>query len=328
MVGLRPSAGTVSAMGYRPYVAGPFRWRLGLRPLDERDWLEVDSADTEAQMAEKYRVLADHHPTAVAVLDDVVEESTEIREAIVAHLGAIFPEHLARYRAKTGEAAAGVAGAGVAGAGVAGAGVAGAGEAGPGVAGAGTERPDAMHPLEEAARLVTEDLAILVERDGRLVFGGGVVCFPNRWDLRSKLGLPLDAVHAPVARLNAQLADPIDRFFERLTPDRGYWRLGWGVLDTAELYQAVDGTAAPRPGAAVALDDVHVRVERETLRRFGRTGVVLFTIRTHLTPLAEIRSDPAHAALLAEAVAALPDDVAGYKQLDDLGRRVVDWLAG
>ena len=289
-------------MGYRPYVAGPFRWRLGLRPLDEREWLEIDSPDTEAQMAEKYRVLAEHHPTAVAVLDDVTEESIEIRQAIVEHLGATFPEHLARYRSTSTE----VTGAAAAGKSL---------EAG------------AMHPLEEAARLVTEDLAILVERDGRLVFGGGVVCFPNRWDLRSKLGLSLDAVHAPVARLNEQLADPIDRFFERLTPDRGYWRLGWGVLDTAELYQAVDGTAAPRPGAAVALDDVHVRVERETLRRFGRTGVVLFTIRTHLTPLAEIRSDPAHAALLAEAVAALPEDVAGYKQLDDLGRQVAEWLA-
>ena len=39
----------------------------------------------------------------------------------------------------------------------------------------------------------------MVERDGRLVFGAGSVCFPNRWDLRSKLGLTLADVHAPVA---------------------------------------------------------------------------------------------------------------------------------
>lgn len=242
-------------------------------------------------MAEKERVLAEHRATAVAVLDDVEAEATEIRDAIIGWLGVHQPEHLERYRHGL-------------------------------IAG--------QHPLEQAAMLVTEDLAMMVERDGVATFAGGVVCFPNRWDLHSKLGRPMAEVHAPVARLNEQLESPIDRFFERLTPERAYWRLGWGVLDTGDLYQAVDGTAAPRPGEfdvdAVEIDDVHVRVERETLRRFPATGVVLFTIRTHLTPLRTVVDDPEHAALLAEAIENLPDDVAEYKQLDALGGRVIGWL--
>jgi hypothetical protein len=264
---------------------------LGLRPLEPERWLECDLDDVEVQMAEKRRVLAEHRSTAVALLDDVDAEATEIRDAIIEWLAEHQPEHLDRYRRDL-------------------------------VAG--------QHPLEQAAMLVTEDLAIMVERNGVATFAGGVICFPNRWDLPSKLGRPMAEVHAPVARLNEQLEAPIDRFFERLTPERAYWRLGWGVLDTGDLYQAVDGTAASRPGEfdidAVGPDDVHIRVERETLRRFPATGVVLFTIRTHLTPLRTVIGDPEHAALLAEAIEALPDDVAEYKQLDALGARVIGWL--
>ena len=148
-----------------------------------------------------------------------------------------------------------------------------------------------LHPLDAAARLVPEDLALLVERDGQLVFGAGSICFPNRWDLRSKIGLPLAAVHAPVAQLNEQLEAPIDKFFDRLTPERSFWRLGWGVLDTADWYTPLDGTAAPRPSAPGPADH-YLRVERETLRRFPETNAVLFTIRTYVTPIPRHRPRP------------------------------------
>lgn len=272
---------------YTPWVGGPFRWRLGLRPLDPARWLEHGD-DRAAQMAAKASVLAEHHTTAVVVADDVADESREVLDAIVDHL-----EHH-----------------------------------GPGRPG----RPDPdLHPLDAAGRLVQEDLVLLVERDGRLIVGGGSVCFPNRWDLRSKLGRTMAEVHAPVPRLNEQLAAPIDKVLDRLRPELGFWRLGWGVLDTGELYQAVDGTAPPRPGLdgvdRLGADDVHVRVERETLRRFARTGCILFTIRTHVTPLSRVLADPVVAAELLAASRALPDDVAVYKQLDELGPRL-DTLAG
>lgn len=273
---------------YRPYVGGPFRWRLGLRPLELADWIEI-RADHEAQMAAKASVLANHHDTAVVVADDVVPDADEVLETLVTHLREHFPERYADLE------------------------------------------PDAsLHPLDAAGRLVQEDLVLLVERDGGLVVGGGSVCFPNRWDLRSKLGRTMAHVHQPVARLNEQLAGPIDGVLARLRPERSFWRLGWGVLDTGELYQAVDGTAPPRPGAEgvehLSLDQIHLRVERETLRRFPRTGCVLFTIRTHIATLRQVAEQPADAALLAEAVAAIPADVAGYKQLDGLGARVIELL--
>ncbi len=66
-----------------------------------------------------------------------------------------------------------------------------------------------------------------------------------------------------------------------------------------------------------------MRVERETLRRFPRTGCVLFTIRTYIAPIASVADDPESAAALAAAVEAMATDVRGYKDLIDLGEAIV-----
>lgn len=194
---------------------------------------------------------------------------------------------------------------------------------------AGAQLRRDLHPLDAAARLVPEDLIVMVERPGpdgnRLIFGGGSVCFPNRWDLRSKIGRTMAEVHAPVALLNDQLETPVDRFFERLQPERSFWRLGWGILDTDDWYTPLDGTAAARPNEP-GPHELFLRVERETLRRFPRTNAVLFTIRTYVTPLDVAVSTPAHRQRLADALEAMPDGVRGYKDLAGLSDRIVEHL--
>jgi len=271
--------------GPAPTDAAAFRWRLGVRPLDLRDWIEL-GPDAEVAIAAKATLSAQHPETVFAVLDDVEPESSEVADALVEHLRWRWPD---RY----GDA----------------------------------ELDESLHPLAAAARLVPEDLVLLVERGGRLVFGGGSVCFPNRWDLRSKLGLSMAGVHAPVAQLNEQLEAPIDGFFERLTPERSFWRLGWGVLDTPDWYTPLDGTAAPRPVDPAPVE-MFLRVERETLRRFPLTNCVLFTIRTYVTPIHAIAADPEVARRLADTLDALPEDVRGYKDLRSTADRLIASLRG
>lgn len=272
-----------NAPRYQPYLdvaATPFRWRLGLRPLDLADWLVLDEC-YDAEISRKREVMAAHPTTAFRVLDDIEPEATEVRDAIVDHLRRLDDPRV--------------------------------------------PEPDArLHPLDAAARLVQEDLVVLVERDGRVVCGGGSVCFPNRWDLASKVGRSMAEIHEPVAQLNADLADPIDKFLGRLTPQKSFWRLGWGILDTDELYQATDGTAPPRPGDAPP-EAHYLRVERETLRRFPQTGCILFTIHTFMSPIAGVPASH-DAARLADAIDGLPPAVAEYKQLDDSGPAIAAWL--
>ena len=289
---MEPIGAVVDSPPYLPFMDGPtpsdeasFRWRLGVRPLDLVDWIEL-GPDADAAIAAKPRLMTQHPDTVFAVLDDVEPESTEVADALIEHLRHRWPN---RY----GDA----------------------------------ELDPTLHPLDAAARLVPEDLVLLVERDRELVFGGGSVCFPNRWDLRSKLGLSMAGVHAPVAKLNEQLEAPIDSFFDRLTPQRSFWRLGWGILDTPEWYTPLDGTAAPRP-VDPAPDQFFLRVERETLRRFPVTNCVLFTIRTYVAPILVAADDRDVARRLADSLSALPDDVRGYKDLRTTADALISALRG
>jgi hypothetical protein len=74
---------------------------------------------------------------------------------------------------------------------------------------------DDDHPVVAAARLVQEDLCVLVRSDAwRLQ--AACVCFPSRWNLASKLGTTLDDIHAPVPTYDVELSKPTNAFFERL----------------------------------------------------------------------------------------------------------------
>ncbi len=271
---------------YAPWVGGPFIWRLGLRPLDLADWIELGE-EYAADLAVKATVRREHPDTVFVTLPEALDACREVLDVLVEHLVSTWPEHFER----RGETVHNV------------------------LTGGDVPLDGSIHPLDAASQLVQEDLVVMIEIGGELVFGAGSVCFPNRWDLRSKLGLPLRAVHQPVSLLNDQLGETIDRFFDRLTPERSFWRLGWGVLDSVDLYQPLDGTAAPRPATPTPADLV-VRVERETLRRLPRTGCVLFTIRTHLAKATELAADPRHGPVIAEALAAMPPTVRQYKQVD------------
>jgi heme-dependent oxidative N-demethylase alpha subunit-like protein len=302
---------------YQPYQGGAFRWRLGLRALDLADWIQIGPA-YERDLAAKRDILARHPGTVLSFVQGIQEEASEVLRALVHHLTNRWPEWFTSFDGtvtnhRTAE----------------------------------TFRLDgwrdpasagALHPLDIAGRLVQEDLVVLVERAEGLVVGGGSVCFPNRWDLTSKLGLRLADVHAPVSRLNDQLGGSVDTFFERLGPDRGFWRLGWSVLDTGVLYQPTDGTAPPIDplpsidgGVAGGVDSwagerLFLRVERETFRRFADTRCVLFTLRTYVRPLAHLATRPHDARRLADALQAMPADVTDYKKVAELRPSAVAWL--
>jgi hypothetical protein len=269
----------VDEIPHRPWmqrghvVDGAFRWRLGTRPLDLADWFEW-GPDAQGWIDEKPGLVAAHGDAVFSMLDGSEAESDEVATAIAEHVGA-EPD------------------------------------------------PD-LHPIDAAARLVPDDLVLMVVRDGRLVFGGGSVCFPNRWDFRSKIGRTMAEVHDPVSLLNDQLGSAIDGFFDRLTPERSFWRLGWGVIDSPNGFEpprsAADGlpighTDPRRPSRAVSPDDddVFVRVERETLRRFPTTNCVLFTIRTYIAPITTLGTTDRRA--IERVTGAMAPDVRDYKDI-------------
>ncbi|HSN03315.1 MAG TPA: DUF3445 domain-containing protein [Acidimicrobiales bacterium] len=173
------------------------------------------------------------------------------------------------------------------------------------------------HPLVAASRLVQEDLCVMQRgEDWRLV--AACVCFPSRWSLAEKIGTSLDAIHSPVPGYDTTLAAPTRGVFDRLEPERSFWRLNWTLLDRPELHQPgpvrVPGGSAP--------EDWFFRVERQTIRRLPRSRAVVFTIRNYVTALSTLLGDEVFIENLLHSLRTAPAATREYKGWGDIAERL------
>jgi hypothetical protein len=188
------------------------------------------------------------------------------------------------------------------------------------VAGVAGEMLDRNRPrLEAAALLVPDDLVVLVRSGGAWRMAAGVVCFPSHWSPVEKLGLPVAAIHGPVPHYAGELGDRVDRFLDRLSPDRPVWRRNWTVHASPELH-APHPVVSPVP---VAYQDHWLRSERQVLMALPRSASILFTIRTEQVPMTTVSEQPPMANRLAAALRSTPPELAAYR----FGTLDVDGLA-
>jgi hypothetical protein len=242
-------------------------WRLamGLRPLEESRWFEVDE-HREEELALKNSLLTERRTTVVATRARANEASDELLEAIVMNLTKYHPS-------------------------------------------LSLEVNYEEHPIVAASRLVQEDLCILV-RDNAWRLEAACVCFPSRWSLVNKIGASLDDIHEPVPGYDMELASPTNAVFNRMTPQRSFWRLNWTLLDDEALHQPSNTSSLH----IESRDEWFFRVERQTLRQLEKTKAIVFTIRTYVSPLSELRETSGEFyANLVHAIEAAPTSMKEYK---------------
>lgn len=117
---------------------------------------------------------------------------------------------------------------------------------------------------------------------------------PAGFSTRSKLGLSLSAIHAPVPGYVAKLEKSMDRFFARLPVGKVVKRVNWSVSMTGEFFclegaHGVVGGGSNRSGEEkegeeveeeeVDLKTTFIRCERQTLHRLPETGAVVFAFK-------------------------------------------------
>ncbi|MBM3492449.1 MAG: DUF3445 domain-containing protein [Alphaproteobacteria bacterium] len=286
---------------YAPFEA-PYRMTMGLSGFAPADWLEIDGGFA-AEVALKRRLLAERRDQVLRRLPGSEAAEAELLTLLAPHLA----RHHSRHFALTDDTIR--------------------------ILPLRESLPlgaDARPPLERAALLVQEDLCLL-QRDAQAWrLTAAAVCFPTRWDLPSKMGLPLEAIHAPVPGFADRLASATQRFFDHLSSDRPVQRLNWSLLDSEELFLPSGHgrtEADPAITAENAGDKVFLRVERQTLSRLRQSGAVLFTIRVHRWPLRRLRAFPEAAARLKATLETLPPELQRYKSLPVLGAAVLGYLA-
>jgi len=274
-----------------PLVA-PHRIAMGLAAVPAAEpWLELDG-DLEADLLEKRRLLREEHPQVFVEDRASRPAQREVRALLAETLCGLAPAHYqlegnALFLAFTGEAFDLAA-----------------------------EDPA---PLETASRWLQEDLCVMEARPAGWCLTAASVCFPTRWDLPSRFGLPMPQIHERVPGYGEVLAGPADRFFDRMKAGRVFRRANWSLVDAVALFQPA-GKLRSEPDEGLdarnAGERVWLRVERQTMQRLRDSGAVLFTIRVHRTPLSRLAEDPAASQALLESIETMQPAMRLYKSLD------------
>ena len=281
-----------------PFADGDYSLALGLAAMREDTWLDFDEHYVP-EMSEKARRLRDEYDSVFLALPGSERGQAETLELLLQHLIAFYPE---RFRISGGPAGFDISGH---------------------IENlTNGERWDiadfADAPLDLAARLVQEDLCLMSSRGGDIfVLSAGSVCFPLRWELRDKIGLPLAAIHQPVPGYDEKLAAPADLYMARLKVHRPSWRCNWNVVDSPDLYlrqslhphEGIDGSITPQDAGT----RLWIRSERQSLRKLPKSGDVLFTIRTYVRSLSVLEGFPAVAKGLRQALEKIPPEMRQYK---------------
>jgi hypothetical protein len=169
---------------------------------------------------------------------------------------------------------------------------------------------------------VQEDLCVLVKDDAWRL-RAACVCFPSRWLLATKINTTLDEIHGPVPGYGQELARPTTGFFDRLTPERSFWRLNWTLLDSPTLFQPTASRTAPSGDLA----DWFFRVERQTLRQLPQSRAVIFTIRTYVTSAVTLSErDTQFVPTLLHSLETAPSSTQSYKGWTGVAERLRDAL--
>ena len=184
-------------------------------------------------------------------------------------------------------------------------------------------------PLDLCGRLVQEDLCLMAPGPDGYTLEAASLCFPARWRLMDKMGLPMSGIHKPVPDYSEKLSRPVDSFFNRIDVDRPVWRVNWSLTTDPTMFQPVRQKHSASELSITsknAGDKVYMRCERQTLRRLPDTGWILFTIKTYLDKLSKLHKYPKEAQNLSSLLRSAPTTLLSYKNINHFLQPVLVYL--
>jgi dimethylamine monooxygenase subunit A len=191
-----------------------------------------------------------------------------------------------------------------------------------------------LSPLDWLGRQVQEDL-VLVRADTEGTLVGGLLCFPNGWDLPERAGKSYLAIHQRTPGSTLVGVHAGGRLLQALKPNRTFCRIGWNFKLSSQLdlstkhlpaYLAHAAARAPELDPEGVGRELFLRIERQTFTRLTRSPHVLFGIHTYLSALEVEAQDPERARRILQVVKEAPDDVKRYKAILPLEAAFIHYL--
>jgi len=305
----------IKIMGHKPphfpFEDPPFALSMGLLKITDSEWFEIfDLKERALQLAEKRKFLASIHKDVFMADASALTASKDVLSLVLKNLTTYRPDLYSLNKNTI--------------------------ELKPHKNFKGEEfltdlKINGMHPLDLAARLVQEDLVIMLPSNKKQKgwwLAAGSLTFPSRWNLKDKFRKTMDAIHAPVPFYKDQIKSPTNNFFNQMTCGELFARRNWSLHDTPSLRQdgikpIVENNNIDSKNAGERL---WLRVERQTLRKLKGTDAILFTIRIHIRPLKQLEKFKGVAKRLSKALSALPPEMQAYKQTNTFSDSVQEYL--
>ena len=209
-------------------------------------------------------------------------------------------------------------------------------------------RSNPMTMLRRLGENVEEDFYFMCPNEERdFVMQGFVSCFPQGFVPSSRMGLTVSQIHGPVPSYDQRLKKGVNLCFQRMARGESegrsnvrlhelHGKVGWAdslqwaiQINHSELFLPIDGANTNKGSTSGRLDidplSSYLRCEHHTLICLPKTGVIVFAIRSYLTPLSEIKAEGL-GPQLAEACESMPEKFGVYKNRPTWGTTICAWL--
>ncbi|KZF24857.1 hypothetical protein L228DRAFT_265370 [Xylona heveae TC161] len=167
-----------------------------------------------------------------------------------------------------------------------------------------TPPEDTKEALQILGAHVDQDFLFLLpapDGDGYALYAF-VTCCPNGFDSAEKLGKKLRDIHTPVPGYKEKLEKSMDRFFAKIEVGEYVQRVNWSFTTTDKLYtpggnHLYEGEeVSDAEKDAIDISKVHLRCERQVLHRLPSSRAVVFSFKTYMYSLPELKAEGPSAA--------------------------------
>jgi len=281
---------------HTPYLDGQGGVKIGLSPIPESTWLELDNKFEEEILLKK-NLLNTNRDKVLQISKGSEEEQEEILESILNYLQKFHSDKYkfskdSIYIKSTNDL---------------------------------YDLRQFKNPIELASLLVQEDLVLMSPKEDKFYLEAASLSAPSHWSLTEKFSKSLLDLHDGVPSYKEDIGKRVDEIFNKLPTERILERYNWSIYDDPKLFQPVHSKPFVE-FKETKPNKLFLRVERQTIRKLPKYETILFTIRVHVDPIESILSDSHALKSLKMAVENLSGPMKKYKSINQFEKSLIDWL--
>ncbi|KAI9158024.1 hypothetical protein HJFPF1_06010 [Paramyrothecium foliicola] len=157
-----------------------------------------------------------------------------------------------------------------------------------------TPPKDPLAGLRILGTTVEEDLFLMKNTSEGHKTVAFICCFPSGFNPSHKLGKGLKAIHEPVPSFE-KIGLSMERFFGKVEVGKNVRRVNWSIQTHPDLFDCdrnhMKAGTQENTNTKVDLDQTFARMELQTLSRLPETQSLLFSFKTYVYPIREIKEE-------------------------------------